>query len=243
VTDFPFSPKFVPGRRHFFAAFGTLSVVLAVTGFSQSFFVPLARRALVVPPIVYIHGALFLGWVTLLLVQTLLVGRRRIRSHRRVGWIAVALVPAMAASGIGVGLWATARDVRAGEASAALPFLLGLVTDMMTFAVLASSAIATRRRPETHKRLMVMATIVVLGAALVRLIALVSASVRPWNIALTTCLVLSVAAFDLHARRRVHSATVWGGAAVLANLIAQRPLGHTDLWLRAAHGLLGVTNP
>jgi len=224
--------------RRFFTAFAALSVVLTVAGFSQSFFVPLTRGVMAVPPVVYVHGSLFLSWVTLLLIQTLLVGLGRLRWHRRIGWIAAALVPSMVASGIGVSLWATARDMHDGHQDAALAFLFGLFTDMMTFGLLACAGILTRRRPETHKRLIVMATIVLLGAALVRLLALVTSTVRPWNIAITVFLVVSVTAYDLRTKHRVHTATLCGGAAVLTNLIAQGPLGRTDVWLHVARRVM-----
>lgn len=230
----------VPGRRRFFAAFAVLSLVLTVAGFSLSFFVPLARGVLAVPRVVYVHGTLFLTWVTLLVIQTFLVGRGRLRWHQRIGWIAFALVPSMIASGIGVALWATARDMHEGHEDAALAFLLGLFTDMMTFGLLACVGMLMRRRPETHKRLLVMATVVLLGAALVRLLALVTSTVRPWNIAVTALLVVVVTAYDLRTKHRVHAATLWGGGAVLTNLIAQGPLGRTDLWLDVARRIMAV---
>ena len=89
---------------------------------------------------------------------------------------------------------------------------------MVTFGLLACVGMPTRRRPETHKRLLVMSTIVRLGAALVRLLALVTSTVRPWNIAVTAFLVAGVTVYDLRTKHRVHAATLWGGGAVLTNL-------------------------
>jgi hypothetical protein len=73
--------------------------VLAVAGFSLSFFIRSARGVLAVPRIVYVHGTFFLMWVTVLIVQAPLLGRGRLHWHQRPGRITAALAPAMVASG------------------------------------------------------------------------------------------------------------------------------------------------
>ena len=85
-----------------------------------------------------------------------------------------------------------------------------------------------------------MATIVVLGAALVRLLALVTSAIRPWNMTITALLVGAVASYDLRTKHRLHPATWWGGGAVLMNLIVQGPLGRTYAWHDVARHIMDV---
>jgi hypothetical protein len=221
--------------RRFFIGFALVAATLVVAGFTGTFFLPVARGQFSRPPLVYVHGSLFFGWVILLIVQAQLAASRHLGWHRRLGWVGVALIPAMTASGVGVSVWATARDLRAGKGDAAASFFLGQLMDMLVFAALASLAILKRQRPDTHKRLIVMATVAILGAAIGR-IPLVGRA----DSIVSLALVVSLAAYDLAVRRRVHAATVYGGLAVIGGGLVQAPLGATATWLSAARRIIGI---
>lgn len=229
-----------PGRRlnnrarawWFFVAFAALAAAVVLAGFSRSFFVPVARGSFAAPRTVYVHAAFFLSWVSLLIAQTSLATLRKIAWHRRLGWCAAFLVPGMAVSGTAVSLWATSRDVRAGQGDTALSFFFGLMLDVVSFSMLASAGLLMRRRPDVHKRLLVMATLAVLGAALGRIPA-----IGKMADLVTLGLFLSVVAYDMATRRRIHLATV-GGGLVLAGQTALAPLGSTQAWLSVARRII-----
>ena len=103
----------------------------------------------------------------------------------------------------------------------------------VAFAALASVAIVMRRKPQVHKRLIVIATIGILGPALGRIPAI--GNRVPYAI---VALLLSLAAYDLVSLRRVHSATLWGGIALLASGFAQEPIGATAMWLSMARSIM-----
>jgi hypothetical protein len=73
--------------------------------------------------------------------------------------------------GLVVGFAATARHVRAGEWSReqAAGFLIFPPFDMLLFGCLFGAAVWHRKRPETHKRLMVLATLALVFAAAARI--------------------------------------------------------------------------
>lgn len=233
MASVPIGPRVQ--RSRFYLGFGIAAATLVLAGFARTFFLPLARGQFSRPPLVYVHGALFFGWVTLLIVQGQLAASRRLMLHRRLGWIAVALIPAMAASGVGVSVWATARDLKAGRGDAAASFFFGQFMDMLLFAGLSSVAIAKRHRPDTHKRLIVMATIAILGAAIGRI-----PFIGRVDSAVTLALVLSMASHDLTVRRRVHPATLYGGLAVIGGGLLQGPVGATGIWLSTARRIIGL---
>jgi len=89
-----------------------------------------------------------------------------------------------------------------------------------------------RRKPQVHKRLIVIATIGILGPAIGRI-----PRIGAMSDAVLVALVLSVVAYDLVTRGRVHAATLWGGSALLATALSQ-PLGATTLWLSMARKIM-----
>jgi hypothetical protein len=221
--------------RPFFLLFALFSVAVVFAGFAPTFFIPIASRTFDSPLTVGVHAAFFLAWLSLLVVQTVLASSRKIRWHRQLGWSSAVLIPAMIASGVAVSLWATARDLRDGQGDAALAFLFGLFMDVTAFAVLASVAVMMRRKPQVHKRLIVLATIAILGPALGR-IPIVGTVTTPIIVAL----VLSLAAYDLFSQSRVHPATTWGGLGLVASGFSQVPIGATTVWLSAARWIMTI---
>src|SRR5262245_3330595 len=75
--------------------YGGLAIALAVTvlcGFGPTHYLRLRPHAPKTTisgrpftPLVGVHAALFTGWVTLFIVQTTLVARRRVKAHQRLG--------------------------------------------------------------------------------------------------------------------------------------------------------------
>ena len=100
--------------------------------------------------------------------------------------------------------------VRAGEVAAAQNALLGPLLDMLVFAPLFAAAVYYRRKPELHKRLMIVATTSLLIAAVGRMPFLG----QPRNLLLVhliwTAPILLAMAHDFWRQRRVHPVYVFG---------------------------------
>jgi hypothetical protein len=92
--------------------------------------------------------------------------------------------------------------------------------DLLTFSVFVCAGLAQRDNPPLHKRLMLLATIRIVGAVLVRVVGVLGYWVRPLATqqaqALFTTLIIAVLfpltliAYDLISQRRVHPATLAG---------------------------------
>ena len=106
-------------------------------------------------------------------------------------------------------------QVDAGNGDQALAFLTTPLFSMVVFATLVAAAIRLRRDPQTHKRLMLLATISILDAAIARLpFAFLRTST--WTfMAMTDVLVIAAILYDVASRRRVHPAYVWGGLLIV----------------------------
>lgn len=217
----------------FFWLFAVFALALCVVGFFPSFVRPLARQTLQLPATIVIHGALFFAWIALLTAQTTLVAAHRVAWHRRLGWVGAMLSLAMVISGLAVGVHVLERDIAAGRVQAAQAFLLLPVLDMILFGTLMSLAVAKRARRDLHKRLIVLATVALLGAPVFRLMLRVfddPVSAGWATTAATDSLILLAIARDWLTERRVHRVYLWGGMCVLLVHIAESTLGETAAW-------------
>lgn len=146
-----------PRRSLLFVALSVLIAVVALCGFWPSYFGPLAGGRLKTEPILHLHAAVMVGWLVLLIAQTTLAARGRIEAHRAVGRLGIAWGMVLIAIGLltaGVRSAAMAKKVSLDEAVA---FLVFPALDMLLFALLFGAAVALRRRPAWHKRLMLAA--------------------------------------------------------------------------------------
>ncbi len=152
----------------FYLGFGLFGLVVIAFGFGWTYAVPMARRTFSAPWFVHLHGASALAWVLAFIGQALLVRNRRTPLHRRLGQAALPLSLLVWASGIATAVWAARRDMFE-QGAAATSALSGTVTGLSLFVALVAAAIVTRKRPDWHKRLVMLATIQVLWPAFFRL--------------------------------------------------------------------------
>ena len=225
----------------FYLGFGLVALLVVALGFGMTYVVPMARRTFSAPWFVHLHGASGLSWVLLLIVQTKLVRGRRTPLHRRLGRVALPLALIMWASGIATAVWAAERDLP-GMGTAATSSLAGTVTGLSLFLLLAIAAVATRRRPDWHKRLMMLATIQVLWPAFFRLRHYLPAVPDPdiWFALVLAYLPVVVAAVrDRWRYGKIHPVWLFVGPALIVEqsvefaLFDQWPLRRFGQWVYA----------
>jgi uncharacterized membrane protein len=120
----------------------------------------MARRSFHAPAVVHIHGLLALSWILLFGVQTLLVRKGATELHMRLGIVALPLAVGILVSGVLVGSWTVVRDLPT-TGQMAFASLAGTFTSLAMFTGLVAWALLFRRRPDWHKRLLLLATITV----------------------------------------------------------------------------------
>lgn len=133
-----------------------LAICVAIAGFFLTYLQPMAFGTFAGPQWAHLHGALLASWLVLFAVQSWLLPL-----HRMLGWIALALAPAIAASTIAIGVAATRRDLADGATIG----MVGNVTAPLVFCSLVGAAIWLRKQPQWHKRLILIATVVMLWPA------------------------------------------------------------------------------
>ena len=115
---------------------------------------------------------------------------------------------------------------------------------MVVFAALVASAVALRRRPDMHKRLMLLASISIIGAAVIRwpFDAMFLPSPVPgyavFDLAALAFL-LPLLAWDLATLKRVHPATLYGGLALVAMVPIIGLVSQTGAWYAFGEWVVG----
>jgi hypothetical protein len=251
-------------RSSFFFWMSAAFVAIAFTGFARTYLIPVATNTFEGPALVHAHGALFFAWTLLVVVQTRLVARRRVDWHRALGIAGASLAVAMILTAVGLVARGLASPVVAANPSfgglAALP-----LTQMALFAGFLAAGIVNVRRPETHKRCMLLATVNLLAAPIARILGTIRIlamgvpqgvgidSVTSADIgARLTAALGGMVAIDLivlvailHDRRtlgRVHRVYVIGITAMLLTQVLRMPLAQTTLWRSFTEALAALGN-
>jgi hypothetical protein len=144
------------------------AVLTAFLGFVPTFWQPLAAGQFKANPVVFMHGIGFFTWTLFALAQTSLVPAGRVLLHRSVGLAGISFATVLTMLGCLAALNSLQSGIAAHQAAGAEAFLIVPLSVIVSFAVLFTSAIANIRRPEFHKRLMLLATISVLNAPVAR---------------------------------------------------------------------------
>jgi hypothetical protein len=187
-----------------------------------------------------VHGALFSAWIVLFIAQTSLIAARQTNVHRRLGWTTAALAVAMVVVGTAAGIVSMRIQVEAGNVQPAQAFLTTPLFSMTMFAAFVAAAIALRRDVQSHKRLMLLATISILDAAVARLPFEVFRT-SSWAYLPATDILLAVAVlYDVASRRAVHPAYLWGGLLLVIEQALRIPVGETAAWQALASAIIGV---
>ncbi len=214
---------------------GMALVIAAIVfaGFAPTFYLRAFYHTEPLQSVFQIHGLVFSAWVVLFVVQTALVSARRTDIHRRLGVVGGGLALLM----LVVGYQAAVTAARRGFSTPGLPpplvFFAVPVFDLLVFATLVGAALYLRRTPAAHKRLMLLATIAVLTAAIARLPYVLPLG-PPAFFGLTDLLVVAAMVYDWRTRGRVHPALLWGGLFLIASQPLRLAVSGTDTWLALA---------
>jgi hypothetical protein len=245
----------VASSHRFYVRMAAVCLAVAVVGFSPTYWIPLFRGTLAVPAISHVHAAVFYGWTGLFLLQTWLAGNRRLSRHRELGVAGVALATAMVFVGMAAAVVSLKQSTADGFGAAARAFTIVPVSAILFFATLFTVALLQVKKLETHKRLMLVATVSLLQAAVGRWFVMflapasaagVPVSPPPVFVTIMPGLVsdLLIVAAMIHDRRtngRVHPAYWVAGGALVALQVLRVPISTTAAWTQMANWLVTVS--
>ncbi len=166
--------------HYFFVAMASLFIIFAVVGFGQDYQAMYAQHI----PVYWfanLHGALLTAWLLVFLAQTILAAKGNFKFHRQLGLFSVVL---------GVFAWIS-MSVVIFHAHIGYPFHTNISWDEVLFLFLTMNlfglffiwGIIVRKNAAAHKRLLFLATLVLISAGFNRM--LIYAGVEPtlhWSI-------------------------------------------------------------
>ena len=152
--------------HHYFYFFMSLLIAATVVyGFSHTIDHNLIHASPLPPFVLYIHAIVFPGWVVFFIVQSALIRSHNVRLHRSLGWFGVGLAVAI----VVIGAWTAASmvsfSIQQNDPFNSTAFTIVQVMDLTCFAVPFALAIYWRKKPEFHRRLMLIASCALLDAA------------------------------------------------------------------------------
>jgi hypothetical protein len=212
--------------RIFYSGMAILMALTVFAGFAPTFYLrawfdwPVYSGEKTLPPLAYVHGAVFSAWVVLFIVQTALVATRRLAMHRRLGIAGVVLAAAMIVVGLRAAFAAAARGA-APPGMDPITFLTVPFTQMVMFTAFVSAAIWRRRDRESHKRLMLLAYVTIIGPAVARI------PLPPLLFPVSVLFVAMGMAYEFYSRGRIHAAYLWGGALLVISEPARQAMSGT----------------
>lgn len=188
--------------------------------------------------LVYVHAALFFSWMLLLLTQTFLVSAGQVAWHRRLGIAGFFLLCCMPIVGALTATGAVAHNRVPPGFGGPWVFYYDSIASLLAFGGLAYFALHYRNAPQTHKRLILLATLVIGEAGIFRW-------PMPWiheishGVTMVTYFfLLLIVGYDFFSRRQIHPATLWGGLCLIVYEETQSLIGRSQTWYSVASWIL-----
>jgi hypothetical protein len=167
----------------------------------------------------------------------MLVAARRVDLHRQLGVAGGVLAVLMTGLAVVVAIDGAQR-AGAPAAMPALAFLAIPMGTVIVFPAFVGAALYWRRRPDVHKRLMLIATAELVAAGVGRLPG-IGAIGPAAAFGVTDGLLVLLWGYDYFTRGRMHPAALWGGGLFVASQLLRVAIGGTDAWLALARWMTG----
>jgi hypothetical protein len=230
--------------RLFHAGMAWLFVIVAVGGFAPRS-LAIVNGTMASPPlVVHLHAAVMASWVSLLALQATLSLSGRMDLHRKFGLASLVIAPLVLIMLVTVAV-VRQNDAFGTPGGPIVNNILFLqIRSIVLFPVFFIWALQTRRTdPPTHKRMMLLATLMLLDAAIARM------SWLPFNqfpksylaVHLYLLLLLVPALLhDLIRLRHIHRAWIWGLVLILPWVIATEFVWDSEWWRNFGPKLVGA---
>lgn len=234
-------------ERRFFTAMVIAMALFVVAGFMPSYFLrsvvatPISLRV-PLTPLVHLHAAVGFAWMAFLIWQAHLIRGRQHQRHMQNGLVGAGIALAIVAVGVAVAI-DSARGGRQPPGWTPTSFMAIPLGTVVMFGGFVAAALWWRRRPDFHKRLMLIGTTAVLVPAGARMSTLWLQGILPpgprGGMLLTDIFIAALVAYDLKKQGRIHPATLWGGGFMLLSQPLRVMIARTDAWNAFAARLLG----
>jgi hypothetical protein len=228
-----------PLDRYFYFSMSLLIAVVVVYGFSYTVGENLIHPAVPRPFILYVHAAIFSGWLLFFIFQSALIRTHNVKLHRMTGWFGVALGVTIPVLGVSTAIGMTRFRIRNFHSTDAASFLMVPLFDIVCFSIPFALAIYWRKKPELHRRLILIASCALTAAAFGRFPPQLLPPVVFY--AGVDILILLGVARDLIVNKRIHRVYRYAlPAFVLGQTLVMFTVeNNLPYWQKIAHAILG----
>ena len=236
-------------ERRFFTTMVIAMALFVLAGFAPSYFMQpmfgglvVGREVPPITPLIHLHAAAGSAWMLFLIWQAHLIRGKQHQRHMQNGLIGAGIALAVVVVGLVVAIDA-GRAGRHPPGWTSTAFLMMPFASALLFGAYVGAALWWRKRPDYHKRLMLLATIAILLPAGARLATYFFKGILPagppGGLVLTDFFLAALVAYDLIKQGRLHPATLWGGGLMLLSQPGRLWLSQTDAWNALAARLIG----
>ena len=219
---------------------GAVGILAVLIGFFTTYVTPNLSGKFKAPPVVHIHGFFAFGWIILFVIQSVAIKNRNLSLHKKLGYLSLFIALGIIATLLPVGLFQVNRDLKNGLGEIAISEIVGVVTTGLMFATLVTLGFINRKKSKVHKRLMLLATIVVLWPAWFRFRHYFPAVQRPdiwFAVVLADSLILVAWIGDKINHGKIHQVLLYGGLLIIMENVAEILLFDTATWRHVAHSI------
>jgi len=162
-------------ERWFFTGMAVVMIAMVLAAFTPSIVHPAGRRG-PLSVLVAAHGIVFFAWLLIFLVQSRLIATRHVGWHKRLGLASILIFALMIPLAYTTTITMVRRgfdlsgDVGVGTRNNPAHEAVFPLFNTMVFSALVVAALAYRRKPEIHKRLMLFANIELMPAPMTHFI-------------------------------------------------------------------------
>lgn len=212
--------------RLFWVGMAIFMIVVVLVGFWPSYFTslflgqePVKFGTMEISPAIHLHAAVFVGWIVLILTQTILAARGRIHAHMAVGrWGFLLGVGVLAVGGflmfLKLRLLVAEENLTWAQVPAFVWTMPGLI-NLLQFATLLTVGFVYRTSPQVHKRFMIFTGLAIISSATDRM-----TFFGEWRLLIMPAVVVSpVWAYDLYSETRIRPATLIGSLVLVSTSI------------------------
>jgi hypothetical protein len=227
-----------------FIPLAVLMVVFAIVGFWDDYFRDFFFDGVHRRWQLQLHVATAMGWLGLVALQAYFAMTRRVALHVAVGRWGMGLGVAVVVSGLGLALLLVAERAAALGPTSVERMFTAPLCDMLVFSTFLAGAWFTRRRPEYHKRFILLTATTLVIAGIGRMPwfngtrSIAAADVIPYLLVWLSPVLIAMSV-DWIRQRRLHPVYIFG-SGILVLLRYRELLRQSDAWRDFMHWLAGV---
>jgi FtsH-binding integral membrane protein len=229
-----------PSDAWFFPSIVGVICLLMLAGFVPEMLERMHGTPKPYPVVIHAHAVVFFGWLAFLASQVALIRTGRVAVHRSLGTLGAVLAVAV----LLLGPAAAFTMQLAHDAQQPPKFLAVQLLNIAVFGVLVVAGLVFRRDAAAHKRLMLVATLALIGAGFSRVMRMVMGAPPPFTLIpgvyiAGNVLLVVIALYDYRTRGRLHPAFVMAAALLIGAEFLAGALLRSPAWIEFTGSLFG----